>query len=157
MTDHRSPCPDTPSCDESISHIRIGTGECLGSAWRIAAKEEDCPVHRIGKRSAEDQFAASVSLPGQCEVLGSIRGPVLDIVRHDIVNEQIMHDDYSDPVPPAGVTTRGGGPTSAVPSLGFTPEVVACGDGVVPFVDLSSQPATSTTTNTAVAAKLLII
>src|SRR2546423_7848871 len=88
---YRSPLADLPPGNEPILNVWIVAGEVASHLGRISAEEKSGSVDGIPQCAGQDYLAAIAGLPGEAQVLISILSSPLDIVRNDIVDQEIMH------------------------------------------------------------------
>jgi len=78
-----------------VANVWIGGDECLRHLWRISSEKQNGAINRIGERSAEDEFAALHGGSGESEVLRPEWRPPLHVIRHHIVEKQVMHSTHT--------------------------------------------------------------
>ncbi len=88
---HGLPRPDAPARHEPIAHIWVARGEGLGNGRRVPAEQQDGAIDRILECAAKDELSARVGRPRQREMLVPERGATFDVVRDDVVKEQVVH------------------------------------------------------------------
>ena len=87
----RGPLAHPPARDQTVLHVRIGLRERLRNLGRGAAEQQDRAVGRLVERAAQHQLAAVHGGPGVGEVHGAEGRAPLGVVRHDVVEEEIVH------------------------------------------------------------------
>ena len=91
-TDDRRPATNSPTRHDTFDHIWVGGREALYDIRRVTLKQEHRPIHRIGVRPAQDQFASRMRCPGRAQMCPSIGSATLGRVRSKFVKQQEMHN-----------------------------------------------------------------
>ena len=68
-----------------------------------AAEHKDGSIGRIRQGSGHHQLAAIVGFLDQREVLGAKRSAPFDVIVHDVIEQEEVHDTVKDTVFPAGL------------------------------------------------------
>jgi len=88
---HGGPLSNAPSGYQPGPDIRIGSGKRLGDLRAGALKEEDGSIHRVRQGAAQQQFTPFDCLSAEREMVRPQRSAALDVIRYDIVDEQVVH------------------------------------------------------------------
>ena len=91
-TNNRRPATNSPTCNDTFDHIRVGGREALYDIRRVTLKQQRRPIHRISKRPAQNQFASRMRCPGRAQMRPSIGSATLGRVRPKFVKKQEMHN-----------------------------------------------------------------
>jgi hypothetical protein len=84
------PGTDFPSRNESVADIGVPPNKLFNHAFVVGAEDEECLISRISESSSQDQFSSLVSFSGQPEMLFAVLGSTLNIVSHDMVDQQVV-------------------------------------------------------------------
>src|SRR5262249_50101746 len=75
---------------ETVDHVRIRTGEALGSLRRFRVEDQQRTVGRIAKGAREDQLTARVCLAKEREVLGAVACSFFDEPIDHVIGQGVM-------------------------------------------------------------------
>lgn len=86
-------CPrsDAPAGDETILDVRVGPGEPPRHIRRFTLEQQDALVDGICERAAENQLTALLRLPCEREMLRTQRAAALQVIGHEVIEEQEVH------------------------------------------------------------------
>jgi hypothetical protein len=91
------PWTDFPTLNEAIEDVRILADKIFGWEGIGGAENEKRSVRRVGQRTSQNEFAASVSLARQVKVLLTVGGAPGDEIGNNLAVEEceVRHGNSS--------------------------------------------------------------